>query len=101
MTGYGTGGAATITEAMSALADATALDVLAARLENAGVAVRREIAAVADQRCAAEVISFRDPCAATPADASSGAEPRTAAGDRRQLRAYERRFPLVGCGEAR
>ena len=34
---------------------------LAARLENAGVAVRREIATVADQRCAAEVISFRDP----------------------------------------
>ena len=43
------------------VADATALDALAARLENAGVAVRREIAAVADQRCAAEVISFRDP----------------------------------------
>src|ERR1700740_717747 len=33
----------------------------AARLETAGVALRREIAAVADQRCAAEVISFRDP----------------------------------------
>jgi hypothetical protein len=31
------------------------------RLENAGVAVRREIAAVADQRCAAGVISFHDP----------------------------------------
>ena len=43
------------------VADATALDALAARLENAGVAVRREIATVADQRCAAEVISFRDP----------------------------------------
>src|ERR1700751_4650872 len=42
-------------------ADATALDALAARLEKAGVAVWREIAAVADQRCAAEVISFRDP----------------------------------------
>ena len=39
-------------------------------------------------------------CAATSADASSRAEPRTAAGDRRQLRAYERRLPLVGCGEA-
>ena len=25
----------------------------------------------------------------------------TAAGDRRQLRAHERRLPLVGCGEAR
>src|SRR5262249_40513321 len=43
------------------VADATSLDALAARLENAGVAVRREIAAVADQRCAAEVISFHDP----------------------------------------
>ena len=41
--------------------DATELDRLAGRLENAGVAVRRETAAVADQRCAAEVISFRDP----------------------------------------
>src|SRR5262249_36672048 len=40
------------------VADATALDTLAARLERAGVAVRREIAVVADQRCAAEVISF-------------------------------------------
>src|SRR5215813_14184777 len=43
------------------VADTTSLDALAARLENAGVAVRREIAAVADQRCAAEVISFHDP----------------------------------------
>jgi catechol 2,3-dioxygenase-like lactoylglutathione lyase family enzyme len=43
------------------VADAAALDALAARLEKAGVALRRESAAVADQRCAAEVISFRDP----------------------------------------
>jgi 2,3-dihydroxybiphenyl 1,2-dioxygenase len=43
------------------VADATALDALAARLENAGVAVRREIANVAHQRCAADVISFHDP----------------------------------------
>jgi 2,3-dihydroxybiphenyl 1,2-dioxygenase len=43
------------------VADAGALDALAARLEKAGVAVRRESGAVADQRCAAEVISFRDP----------------------------------------
>jgi 2,3-dihydroxybiphenyl 1,2-dioxygenase len=43
------------------VADAAALDALAARLEGAGVAVRRETAAVADQRCAAAVISFRDP----------------------------------------
>jgi hypothetical protein len=39
------------------VADATALDALAARLENAGVAVKRETTAVADQRCVAE-----DPC---------------------------------------
>lgn len=43
------------------VADAAALDALAARLEKAGVAVRQETAAVADQRCAAAVISFRDP----------------------------------------
>jgi 2,3-dihydroxybiphenyl 1,2-dioxygenase len=43
------------------VADAAALDALAARLEKAGVAVRREPKAVADQRCVAEVISFRDP----------------------------------------
>jgi 2,3-dihydroxybiphenyl 1,2-dioxygenase len=43
------------------VADATALDTLAARLERAGVAVRREIAVVADQLCADEVISFHDP----------------------------------------
>ena len=43
------------------MADAAALDALAARLEKGDVAVRRESAAVADQRCAAEVISFRDP----------------------------------------
>jgi len=43
------------------VADAAALDALAARLERAGVAVRRESTAVADQRCVAEVISFRDP----------------------------------------
>jgi 2,3-dihydroxybiphenyl 1,2-dioxygenase len=43
------------------VADAAALDTLAARLEAAGVAVRRETADVAGQRCVAEVISFRDP----------------------------------------
>jgi len=43
------------------VADAATLDALAMRLENAGVAVRRESGTVADQRCAAEVISFRDP----------------------------------------
>jgi 2,3-dihydroxybiphenyl 1,2-dioxygenase len=43
------------------VADAAALDALAARLEKARVAVRREVPSVADQRCAAEVISFRDP----------------------------------------
>ena len=43
------------------VADAAALDALAARLEKAGVAVRRESGALADQRCATGVISFRDP----------------------------------------
>src|SRR5215469_4347160 len=43
------------------VADATALDALAARLEKADVSVQREATVVADQRCAAEVISFRDP----------------------------------------
>src|ERR1700730_4231530 len=43
------------------VAGAAALTAAAARPETAGVAVWREIAAVADQRCAAEVISFRDP----------------------------------------
>ncbi|MBN8890861.1 MAG: biphenyl 2,3-dioxygenase [Rhodospirillales bacterium 70-18] len=43
------------------VADAAALDTLAARLEAAGVAVRRETAALADQRCVGGLISFRDP----------------------------------------
>jgi 2,3-dihydroxybiphenyl 1,2-dioxygenase len=43
------------------VADAAALDALAARLEAARVAVRREPAALADQRCVQELISFRDP----------------------------------------
>ncbi|HMK80318.1 MAG TPA: VOC family protein [Xanthobacteraceae bacterium] len=41
--------------------DAAALDALAGRLEQAGVAVRREPAAVADQRFVSGLISFRDP----------------------------------------
>jgi len=41
--------------------DADALDTLAGRLERAGVAVRREPAAVADQRFVSGLISFRDP----------------------------------------
>lgn len=43
------------------VADASALDVLAARLEAAGVAVRREPAAKADQRLVGGLISFADP----------------------------------------
>ena len=43
------------------VADAAALDALAARLEQAGVAVKREPAALADQRCVAGLISFADP----------------------------------------
>ena len=41
--------------------DSAALDALAGRLETAGVAVRREPAALADQRCVAGLISFADP----------------------------------------
>ena len=43
------------------VADAAALDTLAARLEGAGVAVRREPAALADQRFVRGLISFADP----------------------------------------
>lgn len=43
------------------VADGTSLDTLAARLEAAGVAVRREPAALADQRCVSGLISFSDP----------------------------------------
>lgn len=43
------------------VADAAALDAIAARLEAAGVAVRRESAALADQRFVAALIAFRDP----------------------------------------
>ena len=43
------------------VADAAALDALAARLDSAGVAVRREPDAVADQRCVAGLVSFADP----------------------------------------
>ena len=41
--------------------DAAALDGLAARLERAGVTVRREVSALADQRCVGGLISFHDP----------------------------------------
>jgi len=43
------------------VADAAALDALAARLEAAGVAVKREPAALADQRFVQGLISFADP----------------------------------------
>lgn len=43
------------------VADADALDALAARLERAGVAVRREPTVLADQRCVRALISFADP----------------------------------------
>lgn len=43
------------------MADAAALDALAARLESAGVAVKREPAALADQRFVGALISFADP----------------------------------------
>jgi 2,3-dihydroxybiphenyl 1,2-dioxygenase len=44
------------------VADAAALDALAAKLEAAGVAVTREPAALADQRFVRGLISFADPC---------------------------------------
>jgi len=43
------------------VADAAALDALAARLEGAGVAVRREPASLADQRFVRALVSFADP----------------------------------------
>jgi hypothetical protein len=43
------------------VADATALDELAAKLDRAGVAVKREPAALANQRCVSDLISFADP----------------------------------------
>jgi 2,3-dihydroxybiphenyl 1,2-dioxygenase len=43
------------------VADARALEALAARLERAGVAVQREPATLADQRFVSGLISFRDP----------------------------------------
>lgn len=55
------------------VADAAALDALAARLERAGVAVRREPGALADQRCVAGLVSFADP-AGNRVEAFHGAE---------------------------
>ena len=43
------------------VADAAALDKLAARLEAAGVAVKRESTALSDQRCVTGLVSFSDP----------------------------------------
>ncbi len=43
------------------VANAAALDALAARLEAARIVVKREPAALADQRCVAGLISFADP----------------------------------------
>ncbi len=55
------------------VADAAALDTLAARLEGAGVAVRREPAARADQRFVRGLIGFADP-AGNRLEAFHGAE---------------------------
>jgi 2,3-dihydroxybiphenyl 1,2-dioxygenase len=43
------------------VANAAALDTLATRLEAAGVAVNREPAPLADQRCVTDLIAFADP----------------------------------------
>jgi hypothetical protein len=66
------------------VANAPALDSLAARLEAAGIAVKREPAALADQRCVTGLISFADPAGnrleafhgAHIADAAFQAQPR-------------------------
>ncbi|MCB4825159.1 VOC family protein [Roseicella aerolata] len=55
------------------VADAAALDALAARLEAAGTAVRQESRAAADQRCVAGLISFQDP-AGNRVEACHGAQ---------------------------
>ena len=55
------------------VADAAALDGLAARLEKAGVVVRREPASLADQRFVRGLISFADP-AGTRVEAFHGAQ---------------------------
>jgi 2,3-dihydroxybiphenyl 1,2-dioxygenase len=55
------------------VADAAALDSLAARLEQAGVAVRSEPASLAGQRCVGGLISFADP-AGNRLEAFHGAE---------------------------
>jgi len=43
------------------VADATALDALATKLERAGVSAKCETVALADQRCVSGLISFADP----------------------------------------
>jgi 2,3-dihydroxybiphenyl 1,2-dioxygenase len=43
------------------VADSATLDLLAARLEAAGVAVKRESTTLADQRCVSGLVSFSDP----------------------------------------
>ena len=43
------------------VADAAALERMAAHLERCGVPVRREAQALADQRCVREMVSFQDP----------------------------------------
>ena len=48
------------------VANAAVLNSFAARLEAAGVAVKREPAALADQRCVAGLISFADPAGNRP-----------------------------------
>jgi hypothetical protein len=57
----------------SEVANAASLDSLAARLEAAGVAAKREPTALADQRCVTGVISFADP-AGNRLEAFHGAE---------------------------
>src|SRR5689334_2053986 len=55
------------------VADGTALDALAGRLEAAAIAVRRLPASVADERCVRDVLTFNDP-AGNRLEAFHGAE---------------------------
>src|SRR4051812_28739824 len=60
------------------VANAGALDLLATRLEDAEVAVTREPAALADQRCVTGLISFADPAGAwRPSTAPTSPRPRS------------------------
>ena len=81
------------------VADAAALDALAARLEAAGVAVRPRPAALADQRCVRGLISFADPAGnRLEAFHGAGRSPTSRSGPGRSISGF-RTGPL-GMGHA-